>query len=577
MNDVWTVMKKIVGYYPLTYGTVTALRIFGFAGAGLLSGAAVKLFFDHASASTLTAGRVYEISALLIVIPLVQALLYAVDLHMSYGWTEIIRSIFRRNMFRFVLGQPGAAPLSIGHGQLMNMLRSDVAVPESLMWSIPYFLGYALFSLVGLGMLAAVDWRATAALFAPLLLAVAAMRWLKRRIALYYERQQQTADRYIGLLSEMLRHQETIRVNHAGPAFLERLDALGRERASAGKRNAVLQTGLASVYDHIVNIGTALLLLFMGTRSGGFPLGSFTLFLYFLGYVSGTIRLLGSTAAGFSQSRAVLGRIGALLGDGHIRRLTANDPLYLHREPPEIPAPEPVEPLRRLDVRRLGFAYPGMDAGIRDISFSLPRATITVIAGPIGAGKTTLLRALLGLLPDASGEIAWNGRTVDRPERFFVPPAAAYVPQTPVLFDDTLVGNILLGYPYEERHMADSLRLAMLEDELARFPDGLSTPLGPKGMALSGGQRQRVAVARMAIRRAELWVLDDSSSALDAETESRLWERIDALRRSAGITCLIVSAKPFVLRYADQVIALDNGRIDFAASRLLAPDDRRFI
>lgn len=571
MSDVWIVMKKIFAYYPVNYSIVTALRIFGYAGLGILSGVTIKRFFDHASSSTLTSGIVYEICALLIVIPLVQAFTYYIDLSLSYGWTEIIRSIFRRNLFRFVLERPGAAMLPVTHGKLMNMLRSDVSAPESLMWDIPYFLAYAIFSLCGFVLLTVIDWRLTVALFIPLLLAIAAMRWLKRSITRHYERQQQTSDALIGMLGEMFRHQETVRLNNAVPSFMNRLHTITEQRAEAGKRSAVFDTALASVYDNIVNVSTALLLLLIGDsmRSGTFSTGSFTLFLYFLGYVSGTIRLFGATAASFRKSEAALSRMRELLGNGHVAALTRNDPLYLNEEPPVIERRKQAETLERVELRGIGYLYPGTDAGIRDISFTMPRGTITVVTGTVGAGKTTLLRTLLGLLPRQTGELLWNGRSVDSAESFFVPPAAAYVPQIPVLFSGTLRDNIGLDCPNDDDAWRAILNVSVLEEDVARFPDGLDTMLGPKGTRLSGGQLQRVAVARMAACQAELWVLDDISSALDAETEMRMWQRIDALRQSRGITCLVVSTKRFVLPFADQVIVLNNGRIDSAASRLL--------
>lgn len=571
MSDVWKIMKSIFWYYPVRYSTVTVIRILGYAGLGLVTGVMIKRFFDYSASEALTPGRLYEITALLVVIPLVQAVTYSIDLALSYGWTEIIRSIFRRNLFRFVLEKPGAAPMPVSHGKLMNIVRSDVSVPESLMWDIPYLLAYAIFSLVGLVMLTAIDWTATVALFAPLLLTVLAMRFLKRRIAFHYERQQHTSDRFLGMLSNVFRHHEAIRINNAVKAFMERLSAIGQERAEAGKRNVVFNTVLASVYDNIVNVGTALLLLLIASkmRTGSFSVGSFTLFIYFLGYVSGMIRLIGNTAAGFRKTESALSRIRELLGDDHVRKLANNDSLYLKQEPPSSETPVLEEPLERFEVRNLDCTFQGSASGVHDISFAMPRQSFTVITGPVGSGKTTLLRAMLGLLPVDSGALVWNGRVVAAPAQFFVPPVAGYVPQVPTLFSGTLRDNILLGHPPNDSRLQHALRISALDDDVWRFPEGLDTQLGPKGAALSGGQRQRVAVARMAVRQAELWVLDDSSSALDAETEIRMWERIDALRRSAGITCVVVSTKHYALKYADQVIVMENGRIDNSASRLL--------
>jgi ATP-binding cassette subfamily B protein len=453
------------------------------------------------------------------------------------------------------------------------MLRSDVSAPESLLWDMMYFIAYVLVSAAGLAMLAAIDWRLAVALLLPLLLSIAVMQLVKRNITRHYERLQQATDTLTGFLGELFRHQETVRLNDAEPAFLRRLQTIAANRAAAGKRSAVLDTALASLYDNIVSVCTALLLLFIAVsmRSGSFSAGSLPFFLIVFGFVSGAIRLFGTVTGDYRKASAALARISGLLGGGAMETLTRRDPLYLQGEPPAPAAPVQAEPLACLELRRIGYTFPGTDAGIRDVSLRLPRGTITVVTGTVGAGKTTLVRTLLGLLPATSGDIVWNGRRIDSPETFLLPPAAAYVPQLAVLFSGTIRGNIGgFGGELDEPTIRAALHAAVLEDDVAQFPDGLETVIGPKGKRLSGGQQQRVAVARMAVCQAQLWVLDDSASGLDAETERLMWQRIDALRRSDAITCIIVSTKPYVLPYADQIVVMRDGCIDTSISRLLA-------
>jgi len=140
-----------------------------------------------------------------------------------------------------------------------------------------------------------------------------------------------------------------------------------------------------------------------------------------------------------------------------------------------------------------------------------------------------------------------------------VPPRVAYTPQVPVLLSDTLRENVLLGVPDEPERLARAIRCAVLERDMAEFPNGLDTPIGVRGMKLSGGQVQRTAAARMFVREPELLVLDDISSALDVETEQLLWQRLfDEDERQ---TCLVVSHRRAVLERADQILVMEHGQL----------------
>jgi ATP-binding cassette subfamily B protein len=138
------------------------------------------------------------------------------------------------------------------------------------------------------------------------------------------------------------------------------------------------------------------------------------------------------------------------------------------------------------------------------------------------------------------------------------PPRCAYTPQVPRLFSETLRENLLLGLPETDGNLASALATAALDADLRDMPEGLATAVGPRGVRLSGGQTQRAAAARMFVRDAELFVCDDLSSALDVETEATLWERVFA---RPGATCLVVSHRPAVLRRADQILVVVDGRV----------------
>jgi ATP-binding cassette subfamily B protein len=288
-------------------------------------------------------------------------------------------------------------------------------------------------------------------------------------------------------------------------------------------------------------------------RSGAFTVGDLALFASYVGTLVAMPRYTGRLLAGNRQAGVAVERMAALLPAAAAAPLVTHRPLF-GDEPPAGTPRRVDRALRRLEVRGLTAVHPGSGRGVRDVELTLVRGSFTVITGPAGAGKTTLLRALLGLMPTQDGAVLWNGDPVEDRSGFFVPPRCAYVPQVPRLFSESLRDNLLLGSD-DTAGVTTAVRDAVFDDDVAAMPDGLATAVGTRGVRLSGGQVQRAAIARALVRRPELLVLDDVSSALDVHTERRLWDRLWRDR-----TLLVVSNRPATISRADQVIRLDDGR-----------------
>ena len=234
---------------------------------------------------------------------------------------------------------------------------------------------------------------------------------------------------------------------------------------------------------------------------------------------------------------------------------------------------EPRMPLNRaLAVRAVCFDYgqQGGRAALAGVTLDLPAGEITAISGPSGAGKSTLADVLLGLLQPTSGAVLVDGAPLDGANRRRWRRSAAYVPQEPYLFHDTIRANLAWSRPgATDDDLWRALRAAAAEEFVQALRHGLDTVVGDRGGRLAGGERQRVALARALLAAPALLVLDEATSQLDARTEGRVVAALRALR--GRMTIVAVAHRPAVLAAADRVVRLDAGRV--VANRTMGAGD----
>jgi ATP-binding cassette, subfamily B, bacterial len=489
-------------------------------------------------------------------------------------------ALLRKNMLTRILQRPGARALPASSGEAVSRFRDDI---DETLWSVMHFndtIALTAFAAIGLAIMLRINAWITVAVLLPLVLIVVVTRRVSEQIEQYRKDSREATGAVTGFLGEIFGAVQAVKIAGAETRIIRRFGALNDQRRITGVRDKLFSEILESIFANTVNVGTGLILLLAATsmRAGTFTVGDFALFVYYLGWISEFTAMFGIVLTRYRQAGVSFERMVTLLQGAPPETLVAHSPVYTRGPLPEIlpSARTPADRLESLEVRDLTFCYPDSGRGVEQISFSLRRGSLTVITGRIGSGKTTLLRALLGLLPPDAGEVRWNGRRVEDPGAFFVPPRSAYTAQVPRLFSDTLRDNLLMGLPADQVDLPAALRLAVLEPDVAHMDRGLDTLVGAKGVRLSGGQVQRAAAARMFVRDADLLVFDDLSSALDVETERTLWERlqISDFRLQIGgdadqspisnlqSAILAVSHRRVALRRADQIIVLKDGRIE---------------
>lgn len=472
----------------------------------------------------------------------------------------------RINMLRSLVTAPGptAGRLPSSSGEAVSRFRDD-ALHLGMVLDVWLDMSGAVVSAISaVAVMAVVDARVTFVVVVPVLLALLLCRRLGNRLRAWRRREREATAAVTGFIGDVFGSIGAVKVAGAERAVAERFDALGQTRAEAARVDQVATQVLRASAGAIGNLGTGLVVLLVvpALAEGDATVGDIGLFASAVAVLATLPRWAAMLGAYHRQAEVSVERMARLIDDRSPDGVVAPAPLSLRRGPgPFTPVPvgDPArrtdgERLDRLEMSDLTVRHRG-GGGIAGVDLRLERGSLTVITGPVGAGKSTLLRALLGLVARDGGEIRWNGELVDDPSQLLVPPRSAYVAQVPRLFSEPLADAILLGV--ESGGLDEAVRLACLDDDVAWMPDGLGTVVGAKGVRLSGGQIQRTAAARAFVRRSELLVIDDLSSALDVETEARMWRQL--LDVGATTTLLVVSHRPAVIARADQVVELRAG------------------
>ncbi len=558
----WRYMLKMVRYKPWLY-LLHALLWGAFSLSFLLAGLLAQAFFDTLTGRAHMPGGTTGLVVLLVVLAVSRAAVMLVAGSVEIIMRFTMSGLVRRNLLRHILKRPGARALPYSIGETISRFRDDAYQAEDAIdWS-DEITGQGLLAVGAFLLLLRIDARMTLIVILPLLIVVAVAQRASTALECYRAASSQATSQVTGAIGDMLSAVQTVQAAGAEERIVARFRRLNEQRRKAMLADRVATQMLGAITANTVSIGTGLIMLLAAgsLRGGSLTVGDFALFVSYLGFIADFTAGLGEFLAVYRQTGVAFARMGALLGDVQPEQVVEHTPLYLRGSLPSVPTPtrSATDRLMQVEARGLTYHHPQSGRGIVGIDMYLPGGTLTVVTGRVGAGKTTLLQALLGLLPHEAGEIRWNGHIVDDPATFFVPPRAAYTAQAPRLFSETLKQNILLGLPNDPQPLSVAVRNAVLEDDVQALEAGLETPVGTRGVKLSGGQVQRAAAARMLVRRAELLVIDDLSSALDVETERVLWERLFS---DSTMTCLAVSHRRAALRRADHIIVLKDGHVE---------------
>ncbi|MER6056947.1 ABC transporter ATP-binding protein [Streptomyces albidoflavus] len=300
----------------------------------------------------------------------------------------------------------------------------------------------------------------------------------------------------------------------------------------------------------VVNLSSLAVVWFGAHRidSGAMEIGSLTAFLAYLMQIVMSVMMATFMFMMVPRAEVCAERIQKVLG-------TSSS---------VVPPAEPVRELAgrgTLEMRAAGFRYPGAEEWVlRDVELFAGPGETTAVIGSTGSGKTTLLGLAARLIDPVEGEVLVDGVDIRRIDPALLARTVGLVPQKPYLFSGTVASNLRYGNPEaSDEELWHALEVAQAKEFVERLEGGLEAPVSQGGTNVSGGQRQRLAIARTLVQRPEIYLFDDSFSALDYATDAALRAALRAETAEAGV--VIVAQRVSTIRDADRIVVLDEGRV----------------
>ncbi|UFS61431.1 ABC transporter ATP-binding protein/permease [Sulfurimonas sp. HSL-3221] len=438
---------------------------------------------------------------------------------------------------------------ALGGGGVSARLVTDIDTVDAFIGvSIGRFFVSAL-SLIGVALvLLFINWQLALIILLLNPAVVALTTWLGKKVRRLKRTENQRIERFQNRLSETLDLFVQIRTYNQEQRYIDSMiddarsirDAstqYGWKSEAAGQLSSLL---FLSGFEFF-RASSMLMVLF-----SSLSIGEMFAVLGYLWFMVTPLQDMLQIIFSYQNATAALERLNALL------RLE-KEPKYPHEQ-----NPFEGRATNAISVEHLSFGY-GKKRVLHDISMQIHAGKTVALLGHSGSGKTTLAQLVLGLYAPQEGSICIDDVPVEQIGLDVIRDHVALVLQTPKMFNDTLRQNLTLGRDLPDDKLYDVLHVAQLDDVVSKLTEGLETMIGKDGIRLSGGERQRLSIARMLLHAPSVVILDESTSALDVQTESHLFTSLrDYLK---GKTTLIIAHRLSTVEHADYVYFLDDGRI----------------
>ena len=368
----------------------------------------------------------------------------------------------------------------------------------------------------------------------------------------FFIRVQRALDRVNGVMREYLSGVRVVKAFNRFDYEVDKFNAANDELTGRSMSSMRVMSVFGPGISLVVNFGIIAVLWLGGLRvdGGQMQVGSIIAFINYMTQILFSLMMISNVFNMFVRAKASAGRIGEVMVEES-------------GMPGEGTDAAPAQGERgRIDFERVSFAYAGSsgDPVIRDFTLTcLPGQTVGII-GSTGAGKTSLVHLIPRFYDATSGTVKVNGVDVQEMDPARLREKIAIVPQKIMLFTGTVEDNLRWGKEdATDEELEQAARMAEAHDFIMASPEGYRSQIGQGGVNFSGGQKQRLSIARALVRKPEILILDDCTSAVDVATEGRIKQ---ALRTYAqGLTCILIAQRITSVMDADRIVVMDRGEI----------------
>ncbi len=437
-------------------------------------------------------------------------------------------------------------------GERLYRLEQDVdQVAEVGSSLLPYVLQTAFNSIFVMGTMFTLDFKLTSLVLPLMPLFFVFRKKFEKPLRHASDSAQEKAARETSFLQEHLASVIQVQLLHQEKNEIQGFENCARARMKALNHRELVEVLFSSCYMAIVSLGTIAILGYGGYQvfAGVLTIGGMVAFYSYMGRLFDPLRAAVDI---YSQ----LNRLGT-----NIRRIL--EVTEMAPSVPELPDalnfPSPIRGYVEMD--RVSFGYRGGEPVLDGIHLKLEPGEKIALVGMSGSGKSTIAKLIARLYDANGGAVYIDGIDVRNVRLASLRTKVCYLLQDAVIFNRTVKENLLLGNPSAtERELEHAVEIADLKELVRRLPQGLDTPVGPRGNALSGGERQRLALARAVLQNPSILLLDESTSALDAPSERRVFMNLAAYFPRQ--TIVFVSHRIAALKWVDRIVVLNHGVIE---------------